>query len=74
MMTPYYPTQVDGIIAGALGGAAYERQTGLNGPSQERGAAFSLGILVAVFLIIVGASIQFIWTTSSKNNHKGVNG
>ncbi len=74
MMTPYYPTQVDGIIAGMLGGAAYERQTGLDGPSQERGATFSLGILVAVCLIIVGASIQFIWTASSKNNHKGVNG
>ncbi len=74
MLAPYYPTQVDGSIAGALGGAAYERQTGLNGPSQERGTAFSLGILAAVLLIIVGASIQFIWTASSQNNHKGANG
>ncbi|GAB4522835.1 MAG: hypothetical protein Fur0018_05110 [Anaerolineales bacterium] len=74
MLSPYYPNQIDGLIAGPLGGAAYERQTGMSGPAQKTGNALSLGVLLAVLLITLGAGIQFAWTISGQQQSKGANG
>ncbi|RMF48091.1 MAG: hypothetical protein D6755_04300, partial [Anaerolineae bacterium] len=59
MLEPYYQSgQVDGMVAGVMGGAGYERQTGIPGLAQRYGGAFSMGVLVAVGLIVLGAALQ----------------
>ncbi len=69
LLEPYYQSgQVDGLLAGVMGGAAYERQTGIQGLAQRYGGAFSQGVLVAVALIMLGSVLQLGLTLYQSQN------
>ena len=58
LVRPYYestPRQVQALVAGLPGGAAFESATGLAGPARTAWDAFSLSLLVSVVIILVGA-------------------
>ena len=58
---PYYASaQVDGLVSGLNGGATYERLQGQNGLGREYWDAYSVGLLVAEILIVVGALLNFV--------------
>jgi len=57
MIRPYYegqPRQVQGIVSGLAGGASYEGLMVRNGLARKYWDAFSMGIIVAAMLIILG--------------------
>jgi hypothetical protein len=71
LVYPYYPTQVRGLVAGAAGGIAYQVQTQMAGLTYKTLVGdtrwtpviwdgMSAGLLVAVLLIVVGATINAI--------------
>ena len=69
LLEPYYQSgQVDGLLSGVMGGAAYERQTGIQGLAQRYGAAFSQGVLVVVALIVLGSALQLALTLYQSQN------
>lgn len=57
LIRPYYesnPKQIQGLIAGLQGGAAYSRLTGRGELPRKYWDAFSLGLIIAAMLIIAG--------------------
>lgn len=60
MLLPYYDSgQIKGLVTGLAGGEAYGqtyiRLDGQTGPAQHYWTSFSAGVLVAEFLIVLGA-------------------
>jgi hypothetical protein len=61
MIRPYYegePRQVQGVVSGLSGGASYEGLMVRNGLARKYWDAFSMGIVVAALLIILGGVIN----------------
>ena len=57
IVRPYYeasPQQVQGIVSGTVGAAAYENLLGRVGIARSQWGAYSLGVLAACLLILVG--------------------
>jgi hypothetical protein len=57
LVRPYYeasPRQVQGLIAGLRGGAAYSRLTGRDGLANAYWGAFSMGQSIAALVIVLG--------------------
>jgi hypothetical protein len=78
IVRPYYegsPQQVQGIISGTAGAAAYENLLGRVGIARNHWGAYSLAIVAACVLIIVGAIINALPFLSAytKNNKPGRN-
>jgi hypothetical protein len=66
MVLPYYqasPRQVQGLVTGLRGSAAYARLTGRSGLSSAYWEAFSAGLVVAVLLISISGLINLLSTT-----------
>ncbi len=58
---PYYASgQVDGMVSGLSGGATYERLQGQSGLGRKYWDAYSIGLLLAEILIVVGAAVNFL--------------
>lgn len=58
LVQPYfagYPQQVQGLVAGMPGGAAYESAVAANGPARQSWDAYSIGLMASVFVIVAGA-------------------
>jgi hypothetical protein len=63
LVRPYYqasPQQVQGYVAGILGGASYARLTGRIGKLGNYWNAFSTSLTVATLLIVIGSAISVI--------------
>ncbi|MBU0510538.1 MAG: hypothetical protein KJ638_02405 [Chloroflexi bacterium] len=62
MIRPYYGTQVQGMVTGLIGGAAYEQSMGQDSYNLARvyWDAFSVGLLVAVAAILIGGAVNII--------------
>ena len=61
VIRPYYegsPQQVQGIVSGIAGAAAYENLLGRVGIARSQWGAFSLGVLAACILIVLGGIIN----------------
>ena len=61
IVRPYYeasPQQVQGIVSGTAGAAAYENLLGRVGIARSRWGAYSLGVLAACALIVLGGIIN----------------
>jgi hypothetical protein len=57
LVRPYYeaiPRQIQGMVTGLAGGAAYERSMGRDGLARRYWDSYSTGIAVAGLLILVG--------------------
>ena len=62
VVRPYFdarPQQVHGLVSGIAGGAVYEKSLARPGTAGARWAAFSVGMLAASFLIILGGILAF---------------
>jgi ABC-type Fe3+ transport system permease subunit len=60
MVRPYVetnPPQIHGLVIGLSGGASFEDLNGRNGLGQAYWNAFSLGLVAAALLILVGAVV-----------------
>jgi hypothetical protein len=76
MVMPYFetsPQQVQGLVAGVAGGAAYESSLGKVGTASIYWNAFSLGLIVAGLLIIIGAAVNafLAWNEQRKSTLPG---
>lgn len=61
LVRPYYdgsPKQVNGLIVGLSGGAAYESITGQSSLARRSWDAFSLSMLIAELILIVGVVVS----------------
>jgi hypothetical protein len=61
MVRPYfdaYPRQIQGLVSGLAGGAAYESTFGRSGSATTYWGSFSLGLLTACLLIILGGALN----------------
>ncbi|MBN2146572.1 MAG: hypothetical protein JW726_04250 [Anaerolineales bacterium] len=61
LVQPYFagnPRQVEGLIAGMAGGAAYESASAVNGPAHLAWDAYSLGLAVSVLVILIGTLVD----------------
>jgi hypothetical protein len=61
LVQPYFagfPRQVEGLISGMAGGAAYENASAHNGPARQAWDAYSLGLIVSVFIILIGTLLD----------------
>jgi ABC-type spermidine/putrescine transport system permease subunit I len=62
LVRPYYEAtsqQVQGMVVGLASGAAYEALLGREGSAAAYWNSFSVGMLVALILILVGGAISF---------------
>ena len=69
-MARTYLGQIDGLISGLTGGAAYEVMSGAN-LARERWDAFNILLIVAVSVILIGASISVIPKIIAKQKNNG---
>jgi hypothetical protein len=63
LVRPYYesiPRQVDGVVTGLLGGAAYEQIIGRDHQARQYWDAFSNGLLMAELLILLGGAYNLV--------------
>jgi hypothetical protein len=63
MVRPYYdtyPRQVDGIVTGVMGGLFIESLNGRAGPARTYLDAYSLSLMVAVALLVVGSLVNLV--------------
>jgi hypothetical protein len=61
LVQPYFsgnPRQVEALISGLAGGGAYENALASNGPARRVWDAYSLGLVVSVFVILVGTALD----------------
>ena len=66
---PYYASgQVDGLVSGLNGGATYERLQGQSGVGRQYWDAYSVGLLTAEILIVVGAILNFMAGLRARKN------
>lgn len=66
LIRPYYesnPKQIQGLIAGLQGGAAYSQLTGRGELPRKYWDAFSLGLIIATLLIVAGGIYTSMITT-----------
>lgn len=69
IVRPYYegsPQQVQGIVSGMVGAAAYENLMGRVGFARSHGGAYSLGILAACILILLGGILNALPVLSAR--------
>jgi hypothetical protein len=72
IIRPYYDSgQVQGMVAGLAGGAAYENKRGRDGLASEYWDAFSLSLLVATILILIGGLVNAGLASMARNKRKG---
>jgi hypothetical protein len=72
MIRPYYDSgQVQGMVTGLAGGAAYENKRGRNGLASEYWDAFSLSLLVATILILIGGLVNASLSSLARSKRKG---
>lgn len=72
MILPYYDSgQVQGMMAGLAGGAAYENKRGRSGLASQSWDAFSASLLVATILILIGGLVNASLATIASNKRKG---
>lgn len=72
MIRPYYDSgQVQGMITGLAGGAAYENKRGRSGLASQYWDAFSASLLVATILILIGGLVNASLTSMARNKRKG---
>lgn len=73
IIRPYYDSgQVQGMLSGLAGGAAYENKTGLkDGLASASWDAFSASLLVATILILIGGLVNASLATMARNKRKG---
>ena len=72
MIRPYYDSgQVQGMVTGLAGGAAYENKRGRSGLASEYWDAFSLSLLVATILILIGGLVNASLSSLARNKRKG---
>jgi len=73
MIHPYYESgQVQGMMAGLAGGAAYENLRRIEGGAAGKyWDAFSLCLLVAAMLILIGGLVNAGLATVARNKRKG---
>jgi len=72
MIRPYYDSgQVQGMVTGLAGGAAYENKRGRSGLASEYWDTFSLSLLVATILILIGGLVNASLTSLARNKRKG---
>ncbi len=72
LIRPYSDSgQVQGMMAGLAGGAAYENKRGLSGLASKSWDAFSAGLLVATIVILIGGLVNASLASMSRNKHKG---
>jgi hypothetical protein len=77
MVRPYYagtPQQVQGFVVGLNGGASYEGLISRNLLARKYWDSFSLGILVAAVLILIGAGFSLFSTLLSGGESKSGGG
>jgi hypothetical protein len=70
LVRPYYeaiPRQIQGMVTGLAGGAAYEQFMPRNGPARRYWDAYSTGIVVAGLLILAGGIFNAIFRYSRRN-------
>ncbi len=61
ILYPYYLSgQVDGLVSGLLGGATYEQMLSQRGLGRKYWDSYSIGLLLAEILIVIGAMINFL--------------
>ncbi len=63
LVRPFYeaePKQVDGLVTGLAGGAAYENLNGRPGLARIYWDSFGLSLVVAVALILIGGAINVV--------------
>ncbi len=62
MVRPYYGAQVQGMVTGLMGGAAYEQTMGQDSYNLARvyWDAFSVGLILAVAAILIGGAVNII--------------
>jgi hypothetical protein len=75
LVRPYYeatPRQVAGLVVGMRGGAAYARLTGRGGLARMYWDAFSLGLLTAGAILLLGGSLQtlLLWQSRSRGKRE----
>jgi len=61
LVQPYFagfPRQIEGLVSGMAGGAAYESASAASGPARVVWDAYSLGLLVSVFIILIGTALD----------------
>jgi hypothetical protein len=69
MLRPYFDShQVQGMVTGLAGGAAYENKNGRMGLGRAYWDAYSVAFLVAEIIIVVGGvwALMAVWRTRSK--------
>jgi hypothetical protein len=72
MIRPYYDSgQVQGMVTGLAGGAAYENKRGRTGLASHNWDAFNASLLVATILILIGALINASLNSMASNKRKG---
>jgi hypothetical protein len=61
IIQPYFsgnPRLVDGLVSGMTGGATYESVSANNGPARQSWDAYTLGLAVSVFVILIGTLVD----------------
>ncbi|MEN8172426.1 MAG: hypothetical protein ABFS03_06045, partial [Chloroflexota bacterium] len=70
MIQPYYGdknTQIQGIVSGILGGAAYEKTTGRVNLASKHWNALNLGIMSSIVVILLGSAFNGTKTLIERN-------
>ncbi len=65
MVRPYYetsPKQISGMVAGLMGGAAYEQIINRPGVAIKYWSPFNVAIIMALFVIVIGSIYTIIMT------------
>jgi len=71
IVKPYYgddSAQIQGLVSGILGGAAYEQTTGRANLASKYWNALNLGIMTSIIVILLGSTVN-VATTMIKRNH-----
>jgi hypothetical protein len=72
MLQPYYDSQqVQGMVTGLPGGIAYEQANGISSISSHYWDAFSVGFLVADFIVAVGGVLALLAAWQSRRSRPG---
>jgi hypothetical protein len=77
MVRPYYeanPKQVNGMISGLAGGAAFESISRAEGTARLYWDAFGAGLIIAAALILLGGIASLVLALISKTNKSKVEG
>ena len=73
LIRPYFegqPAQVEGLVSGLAGGAAYESYSGRAGAARGAWDAFALSLPAAAALIVLGALVALISSSTSSRRRR----